>query len=216
MPTLELLLLQLRRGISPTSPHLLAVLSTVRDFVKTNSRFYTSLEDNSLLYILGEWASLEAHKTFLASAERDAVLKPQDELAEFVWCEHYETVGSMGSVIPLEAEVLVLDRRWVKLESCERFEKVAKRYREEVAMGSVGTVFNGWRVDQREGEREYVMVSGWESRRQHLEWRETAKRDVPEFAGVGRYCDVSKGDQGVDVVHLRDAERMVASRECIR
>jgi heme-degrading monooxygenase HmoA len=222
MPTLELLLLQLHPGISPTSPALLSVLSAVRNFVQTNSRFYTSLEDNSHLYILGEWPSLDAHKDFLASPEREAVLKPQDQLADFVWCEHYGTKGSMGSVIPLEADVLVLDRRWVKHDekAGEGFERVVRRYREEVVMGSVGVVFDGWRTDQREvegeGAREYVMVSGWESKNQHLELRETAQRDVPEFAGVGRYYDVSKGDQGVEVVHLRDVERIVAKGGNIR
>ena len=216
MPTLELLALQLKPGISPTSPLLLRTISAVRAFVQTNSRFYTCLEDSSLLYILGEWPSLDAHKAFLGGPERESVLKPQDELAEFVWCEHFEMEGRIGDVIPLEAQLLVLDRRWVKLKSCGKFEGVVRRYREEVVMGSVGVVFDGWRVDQREEEREYAMVSGWESREQHLQWRETTRRDVPEFAAVGRYYDVSKGEGGMEVVHLRDVEKMVAEGESVR
>lgn len=146
------------------------------------------------------------------------MLKQQDDLAGLVSCAHFQMVGSMAEVIALDAKVLVLDRRWVKPDrkSGDAFEKVARRYAEEVETGSEGTVFGGWRVDPRDGETEYVMLSGWGSKQQHLEWRETTRRDVPEYVGVGRCYDVRKGEQGVEVRHLRDVERMVEEGERIR
>jgi heme-degrading monooxygenase HmoA len=216
MPTLELLKLQLKPGVSATSPRLLAILSSVRLFVKTNSRFYTCIEDNSLLYILGEWPSLEAHKAFLSSPERETVLKPQEEVADFAWCEHIEMSESMNTTLPLDAQVLALARLWIKPDatSCEKFEKLMRKYRDEIVTGSSAEVlFDGWRVDQVEGEKEYVVLSGWDSQKHHLAWEETTRRDIPEYAGMGKYYDVRNGEAGVEVVHLKDAEKMVAKGE---
>lgn len=218
MPALELLKLQLKPGISPTSPALLKVLSEVRAFVKTGSRFYTCLEDNSLLYILGEWPSLEAHKAFLASPERERALTPQDELAEFVWCEHIDMPGNMSDVLPLEAPVLALARLWIKPDatSCEKFEKLVRKYRDEIVTGSSSDlIFDGWRADQKDEEKEYIMLSGWDSQKHHFEWRETTRRDVPGYANVRMYYDVRKGEMGMEVVHLRDIERMVVKGESV-
>jgi heme-degrading monooxygenase HmoA len=210
MPTLELLKLQLKTGVSPTSPTLLGVLSTVRSFVKTNSHFYTCLEDSSLLYILGEWSSLAAHKAFLSSPDRARVLAPQDSVADFVWCEHVDMPGSMHETLPLDAPVLAFSRLWIRPDanSCAKFEQLTAKYRDEIATGSASElVFAGWRADQSEGEKEFIMLSGWESQKQHLEWRETTRRDVPRFAGMEKCYDERKGEMGSEVVHLRDIER---------
>lgn len=211
MPTLEVLKLQLRPGFSANSPRLLGVLSEVRALVKTGSRFFTCIEDNSLLYILGEWSSLAAHRAFLSSPDREAVLKPQDDLAGFVWCLHVDMPGHMSEVLPLDAPVLALGRVWIKPDQSSRdsFEKLVKKYREEILMGSSSEkLFEGWRSDPEDGENEFVMISGWEGRADHFQWRETMRRDVPEYASLRKYYDTSKHENGMEVVHLRDIERI--------
>lgn len=216
MPTLEILKLQLKPGVSATSTELLAILSSVRAFVKTNSRFYTCIEDNSLLYILGEWPSLDAHKAFLSSRERETVLKPQEEVADIVWCEHVEIPDSMNNTLPLGAQVLALARVWIKPDatSCEKFEKLVRKYRDEIVTGSSAEVmFDGWRADQVEGEKQYVLLSGWDSQKHHLAWEETTRRDIPEYAGMRKFYDVRKGEVGLEVVHLNDVEKMVGKGE---
>jgi hypothetical protein len=211
MPTLELLKLQLKPGVSSTSPTLLSVLSDVRAFVKTGSHFFTCIEDNSLLYILGEWSSLSAHKTFLASLDRAKVLAPQDDLAEFVWCLHINMPDHMPSCLPLDAPVISLARFFVKPDesTINAVTKHTDKFRDEIAMGSASDkVFDGWRIDAAEGEKELVVISGWDSTRHHLEWSETQRRDVPEYGRIGKYFDLSKGDKGLEVVHLRDIEKI--------
>jgi hypothetical protein len=61
MPVLELLP-RLRPGISAADPTLIPNLSTIRSLVGTNSLFYLCIEDPSLIYILGQWASLTVKK----------------------------------------------------------------------------------------------------------------------------------------------------------
>lgn len=210
MPTLELLKLQLKPGVAATSPQLLSVLSSVRASVKTGSHFYTCIEDNSLLYIMGEWPSLSAHKDFLASPDREKVLAPQDGLATFEWCEHIDMLASISDVLPLDAPIISLARFWVKPDesSVAAVNRLHGKYAAEIAMGSASEhVFDGWRIDGSEGEKQWVVITGWDSKRHHLEWTETQRRDVPEYGTFGRYFDSSKGDGGMEVVHLRDLER---------
>ena len=210
MPTLEVLKLQLKAGISHTSPQLLAVLTDVRAFVKTGSRFYTCIEDNSLLYVLGEWPSLAAHKSFLSSPDRERVLKPQEDVADFVWCIHADIPGHVSEVLPLDAPVLAFARVWIKPDqkSVESFTRLVDKYREEIAMGSSSeNVFNGWRSDVEEDQKECVMITGWDSKARHFQWTETMRRDVPEYGGLRKHYDTSKHEGGMEVVHLKDIEK---------
>lgn len=72
MAVIEILQLRLKDGVAASDPTLLSVLQSVREQVKTHSRFYNCIEDSSLFYIFGDWESLEGvtrgNKEFLASA----------------------------------------------------------------------------------------------------------------------------------------------------
>src|SRR4051812_38878765 len=89
MPVLEVTQLRLK-GISAADQSLLDSLDAVRSILKTNSRFYHCIEEPSLIYILGIWPSLAAHRAFLDSPECHEILGPQEELLEFQWSLHME------------------------------------------------------------------------------------------------------------------------------
>jgi len=73
MPVVEITQLRLK-GLLTDDPLLLDSLSLVRDKLQTDSRFFSCIEDPSLVYIFGFWESLDAHLQFLASPARDEVL----------------------------------------------------------------------------------------------------------------------------------------------
>src|SRR2546421_12493164 len=112
MSVLELLRLRLRPGISPQASPLVENLSTVRSLVHTNSRFYHCIEDPTLIYSLGQRPSLAAHKAFLSSAEKDAILSHQTHQLDFAWMLHLDLPEgkSMEDVLPFTAPVLGITR----------------------------------------------------------------------------------------------------------
>ncbi|KAF1955479.1 hypothetical protein CC80DRAFT_505370 [Byssothecium circinans] len=96
-------------GVAPDDPALLESLSIVRGIVKTQSDFYSCVEDPTNIFILGLWPSLEAHREFLASSRAGEVLESQEGMLEFRWSLHIEL--DAVAALPLEAPVIASTRR---------------------------------------------------------------------------------------------------------
>ncbi|KAL3420494.1 hypothetical protein PVAG01_06939 [Phlyctema vagabunda] len=177
MPILEVLQVRLKDGISAGDPSLLRNLATVRSKIKTNSRFYVSLKNPQLVFILGEWPSLAAHKVFLASAERNDILSPQDEQVEFQWMAHLEFGGM--SHLPLEAPVLIISRyvflNHDSLELCQALDKAETTLQQHT---DPLPVIIGWRCDSEPGNNEYFQFSGWEREGMHAIIREVLQESI--------------------------------------
>ena len=200
MPVLEILAVRLCEGVSPTDPSLLQNLSTVRDYVKSNSKFYHCIEDPSIIYIIGQWASLAAHKQWLDSPERPKVLKAQEDQLDFVWMIHMDAESI--EELPLKAPVMSIARLFVKNEGThvEDFEKTAMQQRPRLLETTRPyPVVSGWRIDSGQGKKEFVVITGWESVEAHKEYTRMTKEESGEFSLQAHY-------EGVDVGHSRNME----------
>ncbi|RDW91633.1 hypothetical protein BP5796_02798 [Coleophoma crateriformis] len=200
MPILEVLQVRLKPGTSPQDPTLLANLRMVRSRIGTNSRFYICIEDPTLLFILGQWPTLDAHRNFLKSPERDEILSAQDDQLEFRYMIHLEFGGM--ETLPLHAPVMALARLFINPEGKHpnQFLVKVQKHRHVIVDGSQAAVVDGWRVDGTEAEREYWMFTGWDSREAHDIFREKTRSEIPEYKSIRDHY------LGMDVLHAKDLE----------
>jgi heme-degrading monooxygenase HmoA len=207
MPVLELLLLRLRPGISPTDPTLVQNLSTVRSLVHTNSRFYQCIEDASLVYILGQWPSLAAHQAFLASPEREAILSHQTHQLDFRWMVHLDVPEgkTIEDALPFAAPVLNIAKTTFtapgagEVDAYKRVRGV--RWRSKIVDATRPyPLFEGWRIDAPEGEAEHVVLTGWESVEAHFRFTKSTREAGQEYASLGDRVE------GVEGRHARNME----------
>lgn len=208
MPVLEILQLKIKPTIDPSNLSILTSLRTVRTSLAqkihpTHSRFYQSIEDTSLIYVLGLWDSLSQHQDFLSSPLKTDILSPQEDLLDFSWCLHIE-LDSMNQ-LPLKAPILSIAR--IKLKSgdyhVKQHEEITAQYRPVLKVRSrpFGVV-EGWKIDGgAEGERESVVITGWETKEDHLEFRAGLRERN------GDYRDLREHWESVEVSHVRDMER---------
>jgi heme-degrading monooxygenase HmoA len=160
MPVVEVTQLQLK-GVAPSDPALLENLSSVRGILKTQSVFYSCIEDPALVFILGLWESLEAHHAFLASARAAEVLGPQESMLEFRWSVHME-LDAMAD-LPLAAPILAIERRLVGDGDVDAYDKAAAIEKAVIRENSKHEVVSGWRVDAAPGVHEALLFTGWET-----------------------------------------------------
>jgi heme-degrading monooxygenase HmoA len=205
MPVLELLLLRLRPGISPTDPTLVKNLSTVRSLVHTNSRFYHCIEDPSLVYILGQWPSLAAHKAFLASPEREEILSRQTHQLDFLWMLHLDfAVGkTMEDVLPFTAPVLSIARMSFTTASphVDAYKEILANHRSEIVDATYPyPLFDGWRIDAPDAKAEYMILTGWASIEAHAEFTKSMIGASQEYASARDHVEE------MEVRHARNME----------
>jgi heme-degrading monooxygenase HmoA len=160
MPVVEVAQLRLK-GVAPDDPALLRNLSSVRAILKTQSEFYSCIDDPRLVFILGFWPSLEAHRGFLASPRAAEVLGSQESMLEFRWALHME-LDTMAS-LPLDAPVLAITRRQVREDDVAAYDKALATEKDALVQGSKHKVVGGWRVDAAPGVHEALLFTGWEN-----------------------------------------------------
>lgn len=108
----------------------------------------------------------------------------------------------MDEVLPLQAPMIALARLFVKPDPAKGFLGYTKKYRESIKLETATfSVSDGWRCDSTEREREYVMLDGWQSKEQHVEWRTKHNKESSEPVDFKDYI------LGTDVVYLRNIER---------
>ncbi|KAF2178139.1 hypothetical protein K469DRAFT_731897 [Zopfia rhizophila CBS 207.26] len=200
MKILEVTQLRLK-GVSATDRSLLENLSTVRKSLKTNSQFYHCIEDPSLIYILGMWLSLDAHKAFLDSQERAKVLGPQEDQLEFKWTLHMELDGM--SSLPLDAPVMSIARLFINDDQAciDAYNTVVANHKHTLIEATRPyKVVGGWRCDAEPGKHEALLFTGWESVEAHKDF--TAKA-----GGNAEYAGVRENYEGMEVCHARNMER---------
>jgi hypothetical protein len=207
MPVLEVLQLKVKPTINPTNSSILTSLQTVRSLLAskihpTQSRFYQSIEDPSLIFVLGIWDSLSQHQAFLSSPFRVEVLSPQEDLLDFSWCVHIPIVKRED--LPLEAPIVSVAR--IKLKSGEHVplhKEITGRYREvlEETTKPFGVV-EGWILDGREeGKREQVVITGWPGKEEHLAFSAGLRERFEDYRGLRGHWE------SVMASHMRDMEK---------
>lgn len=204
MSVLEICRLQVKEGISPSDRSIVESLAAVRSELKskvvaTNSRFYQSIEEPRLIYILGLWPSLAAHQAFLASGAQPAILAPQDHLLDFDWAMHME-LDSMAS-LPLDAPVFSIARfRFDGGEKAAAFRLGLETYRQKIVDATVPYKYvDGWCCDSEPGKQECFVISGWRSVEAHDEFSVKVIED-PEYGRGVALCDEREAK------HMRNME----------
>jgi hypothetical protein len=207
MPALEILQLKVKPNISSSDPAILTSLRTVRESLAqkihpTRSRFYQSIEDSSLIYVLGLWTSLSQHHDFLSSPLRAEILSPQEHLLDFGWCVHIP-VEKMED-LPLEAPIVAIARIKVKSgEHVKLLKEITERYRDvlEERTRPFGIV-EGWRMDGEDGsEREQVVVTGWEKKEDHVTFGAGLREKFEDYRGLRDHWE------SLEASHMKDMER---------
>ncbi|KAF1837232.1 hypothetical protein BDW02DRAFT_544447 [Decorospora gaudefroyi] len=158
MPITELALLRLNAGTSLSTPALRSALLHAKSLMQTytNRSFYylQQIEDPSLIYVLGEWDSLEQHmRDFIPEEENQAVLKSLEGRLGVEWLMHVG-VGHAQLPVPVGGEaVWNVCRYFVKEGERKEFLDAVEACRKGLGEGVGG----GWRVDGVEGREEFVM-----------------------------------------------------------
>lgn len=160
MPVVEITQLRLR-GVTANDPSLLESLSHVRDQLQTNSRFFSCVDESSLIYIFGSWPSLEAHLKFLASPARDEVLGPQEATLDFQWTIHLELDDTMSQLF--DAPFLAIERFHVDAADVEAYSNIAADHARKLESEDRGLmkVTYAWRCDLPAGSCESAILTTW-------------------------------------------------------
>lgn len=200
MPVVEITQLRLR-GLTVHDPALLESLSLVRGKLQTNSRFFSCIEDSSLIYIFGVWPSLGVHLEFLASPLRDEVLAPQEELLDFQWTVHLE--HNEINPLMLGSPFIAIERLGVDLDHVAAYDQIIDEHVRELRMNPSLSVAHGRRCDDPTGSQETIILTSSTSPGPH-----------PSFAGRHAVLCHSCDDEGpyreILYHHGRNMEHMKA------
>ena len=160
MPVVEMTQLRLK-GLSANDPALLESLSQARSKLQTNSRFFSCIDDSSLVYIFGSWPSLDAHLQFLASPARDEVLGPQEAILDFQWTIHLEMDATTPQLF--DAPFLAIERFDVDAANVEAYNRAVvdlARKLQSKDRGPQGVTY-AWRCDMPAGRHESALLTTW-------------------------------------------------------
>lgn len=161
----EIGLLRLKPTASLEDPDIQRRLKDIKShlssFTGHQFSYFRQLEDPSLLYLLGQWESLESHyKGMHGSAEWKKGVMEMSNYFDFQWMAHYDF--QLDSLEPPaddddDAGVLEVHRFLMKTGSRAEFDKHAKAISAE-STGEKGNALGGWKADSKEGSEEYAVV----------------------------------------------------------
>lgn len=160
MPVVEITQLRLKE-LSANDPALLKSLSQTRSELQTNSRFFSCIDESSLIYIFGFWPSVDAHWKFLASLARDEVLGSQEAILDFQWTIHLELDDTTPHLF--DAPFLAIERFNVDAANVEAYDRVVAdhvRKLQSKDRGPLGVTY-AWRCDLPAGSREIAILTTW-------------------------------------------------------
>lgn len=189
MSVLELAIFSIKSPHTVATPSLQSALKNALQVLDTASgstfNLLQQIEDPSILYLLGSWSSVEAHKEFLVSAENIALLEAVKELINVDLMLHAQIDKT---TLPLAAPFIIISRTVVKAGEKEGFEAVLGATRDYVAEHTKPYLAaGGWRVD--EGVvGEWVQFTGFQSVEQYQAFPKTEHGKIMAF--VEKYHDL--------------------------
>jgi len=198
MAVTELALLRLAPNLTLQNPSLLAnlrkALKTMASFSCRPFYYLHQVEDPSLIYILGQWESLEQHyNQFIPSKGNQELLEEMKDQISVEWLMHLDVPVES---VDLKAGCLSVGRHTVLTEKRDRFLKTFEEKRKYLDEYSTeGTAAGGWKLDKKEGEsEEFVLFAPWKEVQQHMDF---AKTD-----GFKEYGKIREFIEGFDVKHV--------------
>ncbi|KAF9693564.1 hypothetical protein EKO04_008172 [Ascochyta lentis] len=197
MPVVEITQLRLK-GLTVDEPELLKSLSLVRSKLQTNSRFFSCIEEPSLIFIFGVWPSLDAHLEFLASPARDEVLGPQEDMLDFQWTVHLEldTITSLLFDVPF----IAIERLKVDAGHVDAYDQAIEEHVRGLQTIEFFNVTHGWRCDMPTDSHEAVVVTSSTSTSPHSTF-------AGGHTGLGPDGDDKGPYQEISIHHARNLER---------
>ncbi|KAF3388579.1 hypothetical protein F1880_003840 [Penicillium rolfsii] len=194
MPVTEFALLRLkeREPSATTKSHLRDVIKEQSAWSKHPVYFVRQIEDPSLLYLLGGWASVAEHfGDWITSEPNQRLLAQLKDAIDIEWLFHLDIDPSAHS-IPLHAPVLGIIRYIVEAKKKDDFDRIFKagalHLGEHTAPYSCA---GGWRIDKRGEDEEFVLFSGWNKVEDHVSFADSkALEDFGKIEGAIKEAEV--------------------------
>ncbi len=156
----EIGLLRLKPSASLEDPEIQKRLADIKSHLSsfTGHEFYyfRQVQDPSLLYLLGQWESLESHYKGMHGSEewKKGVMEMSNYFA-FQWMAHYDF--QLASLKPDAGSIMEVRRFLMKTNARAAFDKHAKAIETE-AIGDKDSLVSGWKVDAKEDNEEYAVI----------------------------------------------------------
>ncbi|KAF2654357.1 hypothetical protein K491DRAFT_693887 [Lophiostoma macrostomum CBS 122681] len=146
--------------------------------------FFQQIEEPALLYIVGEWESLEQHMNdFIPSAENQDVLNNLKEELTVEWLIH---IDAPHASLPLPttkiiegrpvagSHILSIARLFVSSGDNAKFRETfdANKHHLQYYL-TEGGLGHGWRVDKEDAKEEFVLITPWTDVDQHMSFAKT-------------------------------------------
>jgi heme-degrading monooxygenase HmoA len=179
MTITEIALLSLSSHVISINTDLSAKLANAKKIMQefTGRRFYylQQCEDPSLIYIIGEWDSLDQHMNeFIPSESNQAVLESLKDDLSVLWLLH---IDAPHASLPLPridtatveaAPILSIRRFFIKDGAKESFHDSYEASKHHLQDKSTeGFIGGGWRVDQEDGKDEWISLCPFTNVQQH-------------------------------------------------
>lgn len=189
MSVLELAIFSIKSPHTVATPALQSALKNALQVLHTASGFtfdlLSQIEDPSIIYLLGSWSSIEAHKEFLVSAENATLLEAVRELINVDLMLHAQIDKA---TLPLAAPFIIVSRTVVKAGEKKNFEAVLDATRDYVTEHTKPYLAaGGWRADE-DAVEEWVQFTGFQSAEQYQAFPKTEYGKMMEF--VEKYHDL--------------------------
>ncbi|ORY13538.1 hypothetical protein BCR34DRAFT_265664 [Clohesyomyces aquaticus] len=194
MTITEIALLRLSLNISADDSSLRSKLTHAKDVMEgyTGRRFYylQQVEDPKLLYIIGEWESLDQHMNgFIPSADNQALLECLKDNLSVEWLHHIDAPHSALPLPTADGEPCFwsIGRHFIKPGQKEKFKETFENTKQHVQdLVTKGTIGGGWRMETEELD-EFVLFTPWTDVEQHQAF---AKTDgFKEYFKITEYLD---------------------------
>ena len=206
MTITEIALLHLRPGVTIEDANLRSKLAhakvVMQDYTERTFYYMQQVEDPALVYIFGEWDSLDQHMNkFIPSAENQELLESLKDLLSVDWLLH---INVPHADVPLptpgtdkrKAATYGIGRHFVKNNQRDQFQQTFDAEKHHLqGFVTEGMIGGGWRVDKEDNKEEFTLLTPWTSVEQHYEFAETD--------GFKEYGRIREHIEGVEIKHAR-------------
>jgi heme-degrading monooxygenase HmoA len=210
MTITELALLRLSPNVTIEDANLRANLShaktAMQEYTGRVFYYFQQTEDPTLVYVVGEWESLDQHMNgFIPSEQNQALLGSLKDSMSVEWLLHADVPHAELPLPKSDAErakalrgesVISIARHFVKPGAKGAFQQTFESNKQHLQdYLTEGTMGGGWRIDRNDGEKEWVLVCPYSSVQQHMDFAETA--------GFEKYGRIREHMDGAEIKHAK-------------
>jgi quinol monooxygenase YgiN len=168
--------------------------------------YFHQIEDPTLVYIIGEWDTLDQHmEQFIPSERNQAVLESLKDDLLVEWLLHADVPHTdlplprtdVGRARALRGELVIsIVRHFVKTDAEDSFQHAFEANRHHLqGYLTEGRMGGGWRIDGEKDEHEWVLLCPYTSVQQHMDFLETP--------GFEKYGQIREHIDGAEIKHAK-------------